>query len=262
MGPDENAIASVLEDLPEFQAARFEGYIDAIEGGRIYGWALDPDAPDRHLTICFHHGGKEIGRAVADRYREDLAGYTKGDGHHAFVFNLPRELRDRASAEFYAVFEGTSIPLLRGRRVAFGAPREAGAESAPAPSASEQTADFVQQPIALDMLTGRLDNVERAVVGLLGFIDPRSESNLQFLNRVDRAVSFPMQRRMDRFEQQLSDIEGFILRIDGRLAAIEARTEVLSRRRSGRLKTALPFILAILASAAATAVAAFHILGG
>ena len=49
--------------------ALFEGHVDAIEAGRIYGWALDPAAPGQPLRVTIFHGEDELGTVEADRFR-------------------------------------------------------------------------------------------------------------------------------------------------------------------------------------------------
>lgn len=111
-------------DMPEnseptesdLQATEYEGFIDAIEDGRVYGWALDPADPDKVLEIDIFHGDAHVRRLQANRYREDLTRYADGSGKHAFVLNLPKALWSVDPGTVYACFAGTNVPLMRGPR--------------------------------------------------------------------------------------------------------------------------------------------------
>lgn len=74
-------------------ASVIEGRVDAVQAGRIYGWAWDRSYPTDRLTVEFRAempDGRSVvlGRTLADRPREDLVGGNFGDGHHAFEAEL------------------------------------------------------------------------------------------------------------------------------------------------------------------------------
>ncbi|MBB3265969.1 hypothetical protein FHW79_003602 [Azospirillum sp. OGB3] len=79
--------------VAEPAASVIEGRVDAVQAGRIYGWAWDRSYPTDRLTVEFRAempDGRSVvlGRALADRPREDLVGGNFGDGHHAFEADL------------------------------------------------------------------------------------------------------------------------------------------------------------------------------
>ncbi len=65
-----------------------EGYIDTASASRISGWAWDPQAPQRRVTLDLMDGETRIARVVADDYRSDLVPAGIGDGYHAFAMQL------------------------------------------------------------------------------------------------------------------------------------------------------------------------------
>lgn len=74
-------------------ASVIEGRVDAIQAGRIYGWAWDRSYPADRLEVEFRAEAPDgraliLGRTLADRPREDLVGGGFGDGHHAFEAEL------------------------------------------------------------------------------------------------------------------------------------------------------------------------------
>jgi hypothetical protein len=65
------------------------GYVDAVTGNRIFGWAWDRERPEARIAIRLEHKGEIIATVAADRPREDLAANGLGDGAHAFEVALP-----------------------------------------------------------------------------------------------------------------------------------------------------------------------------
>lgn len=79
--------------VSEIAPSVIEGRVDAIQAGRIYGWAWDRSYPNDRLEVEFRAEtldgrGLVLGRTLADRPREDLVGGGFGDGHHAFEADL------------------------------------------------------------------------------------------------------------------------------------------------------------------------------
>ena len=112
-------------DAAAWRAATLDGVIDAIEAGRIYGWAWDRSDPDRRVLIDVYHAGQLVETVCADRFRDDLVGLNRlagldgdGDGRHAFAWDLPAELRNAHPAGFHLCFHATSVALPRSARVA------------------------------------------------------------------------------------------------------------------------------------------------
>lgn len=66
------------------QPADIDGRIDAITGGRLYGWAWDRVRPSDHLEVEIRVGDKLVGTAFANQPRDDLKANGVGDGCHAF----------------------------------------------------------------------------------------------------------------------------------------------------------------------------------
>jgi SAM-dependent methyltransferase len=58
--------------------------LDGLRPHRISGWALHPDAPDRHVEVTVFLDAIAIGRQVAAKFRPDLKRAGLGGGDHAF----------------------------------------------------------------------------------------------------------------------------------------------------------------------------------
>lgn len=109
--PDPAAAEAATEAAPSV----IEGRVDAIQDGRIYGWAWDRSYPNDRMEVEFRADtpdgrGLVLGRTLADLPREDLVGGGFGDGHHAFEadLTLPPDLDPtRVVAVIHAPSTGT-----------------------------------------------------------------------------------------------------------------------------------------------------------
>jgi hypothetical protein len=67
----------------------FHGRIDAVtSSGYVEGWAFNPAAPGRPLSVAVLAGQKEVAQGIANRYRWDLADAGCGNGWCAFRLRL------------------------------------------------------------------------------------------------------------------------------------------------------------------------------
>ncbi|MGC2415956.1 MAG: glycosyltransferase, partial [Stellaceae bacterium] len=87
------------------------GYLDRVESSRIAGWALDPAAPDTRVALVVLDNGAEIGRVVAEIYRQDLAADGVGDGRHGFELIVPGGLAEGVQHEIEVRREADWSPL-------------------------------------------------------------------------------------------------------------------------------------------------------
>lgn len=65
--------------------------VDKVTPEKISGWAWNPFDPDAHLQLCIFVNNAEIGFAVANIHRGDLAEAGFGNGNHAFSFDVAPE---------------------------------------------------------------------------------------------------------------------------------------------------------------------------
>lgn len=94
-----------------------EAEIDAVESGRVYGWAWDPAEPEKRQTVAVYCGDQILGTVLADRHRVDLATRGIGDGRHAFVFDVPPTAKDRLASEFRVTLSREPKPVSRAPKV-------------------------------------------------------------------------------------------------------------------------------------------------
>lgn len=213
--PDQNMRDDLLLSEADLRAAGFQGFIDAIEDGRVFGWAYDPENPAERISVELFHGRNKIGNVVADRHREDLVGHGDGSGHHAFVFTLPKDLWSADPSTFHACYAGTGVPLLRGprcsllRRTAFD------------PEAVAASLDPGRSAVALSdtdfgAVVARMEACERAVVSLVHMAHPSSD-----LQRDRVAQIESVRESFDRVARSIEDLEAFTVRNDERLKKLE-----------------------------------------
>lgn len=83
------ATTATTETAPPPAVPTVSGYVDAITGGRVFGWAWDAEHPSARIPIRLEADGITVGEGVADRLRVDLRSNGIGDGAHAFEIALP-----------------------------------------------------------------------------------------------------------------------------------------------------------------------------
>lgn len=114
-GQDRDRTSSGATSKAQLGALGLQGHIDALESGRVYGWAWNPELPDERLSVDVYRQDELLGTVMADRFRQDLRDCQVGDGRHAFVYDLPPALRGSTDPAAIAVyFSDSQIPLSRG----------------------------------------------------------------------------------------------------------------------------------------------------
>jgi len=102
----------VVEPVPEPIDPRFvEGYLDAVDGGTIVGWAWVSTHPNNAVEINIYDGNLLLATVRADEFRTDLRDARKGNGFHGFHYDLPAQLKDAKDHTFRAIVAGTEVEL-------------------------------------------------------------------------------------------------------------------------------------------------------
>ncbi|WP_421829792.1 putative Ig domain-containing protein [Larkinella sp.] len=89
----------------------FEGYLDKVECGTIRGWVWDRNKPNTPLTVEFYTIDAVLGSVVANIYRVDLKNAGKGNGAHAYSFEVPAGLKDGNTRLIRARVSGSTYDL-------------------------------------------------------------------------------------------------------------------------------------------------------
>jgi hypothetical protein len=74
------------------EALSLRGHVDTMSGGRISGWAQNPEYPEAPVCLDIISDGRLIGQVLANHYRDDLERAGLGSGQHGFEFVVPAGL--------------------------------------------------------------------------------------------------------------------------------------------------------------------------
>ncbi|WP_028745170.1 hypothetical protein [Rhizobium mesoamericanum] len=222
-------------------AKPMNGRVDAIDMGRIFGWAFDPMAPDQRVTIRVLLDGKVIAEAVADRNRPDLKRNGIGDGKHAFEIALPDPVQSRANDIVVMARNGSgSEQALR------------------VPQPDEQAAEaLIAAPLTkvldkLDVLMAaqRQLQVSQRSLQRTPDIDADKIANVNLREVSDTVESL----RVD-ISQRLNDLDVHLMRLDGVVAGMEKNLDTLRKRANGELKPSLLLLFVLVGFAAGAGLA-------
>ena len=159
------------------------GHADAIEHGRLVGWAVDMKSPEVPLQVELLDNGEVVGEAECSGYRADVRSSGIGDGRCGFSLPLPATILD---GKVHAL----TVRLRNGWAELEGSPLLFGPSS---------YSGLVQQVTRLDAAVTRLDSQVRALM-------PRGEA----YQKMERLL-------LDRYEALLAiHREG----VEGELSAL------------------------------------------
>lgn len=88
------------------------GYVDAVVGNRISGWARSGDAT---CSVDLIVDGMLISATRADIFRQDLLGTVSADGKHGFIIVVPATYCDGEARTVEVRFSGSETLLQFGR---------------------------------------------------------------------------------------------------------------------------------------------------
>lgn len=99
------------------------GHFDLIVDECAYGWAFQPDAAGKRLTVEIICENNVVGRGEASLLRDDLVQAGIGDGYHHFDLPLSCELYDGKPHMLTAREALTGTPLAGGPHIFTAAPQ-------------------------------------------------------------------------------------------------------------------------------------------
>lgn len=219
------------------------GRVDAIDGGRLYGWAFDRARPQERVRIAVLLGGRTIAELPADKPRSDLKRNGIGDGAHAFDIQLPEDA------------------VARAREIEVVAQSPSGEERVlHAPSLDEQAAEqLIAAPLSrvLDRLE-LLMNAQRQLQ--LGHRAMQRSADGAEQQPVSDAVTGLIDETREDIGRRLSDLEVYLMRFDGVVAGMEARIDALAQRGHGETRPLHLILAGLLGLAAGVTIALFAVL--
>ncbi len=210
------------ETLEKSRTARsVTGHIDAITGGRIYGWAWDPQRPEAHIDIRIRGKGGSVTALTANQRREDLRANHIGDGDHAFESSLPEGVSPD-EVRVFAVHPGT-----------------------------EELIELTPRLIAVASDLGTSDDVRLALRALHG-AQQTLFNNLQSLSKAIESLRRNMaasSSAVDPAQARLDILDVAILRIDKILQEQGVLVREAGRQSSDPISRILAGAAAVLAAA-------------
>lgn len=72
----------------------FECFHDGADAEKVSGWAWNKNNPGAKVAVDIFDGETLLASILAREYRQDIASYTKDNGCHAFVYELPASVKD------------------------------------------------------------------------------------------------------------------------------------------------------------------------
>jgi hypothetical protein len=199
------------------------GRVDAIDNGRLYGWAFDRSHPNSRMQVIVSLGSQKIAEVTADKLRSDLRRNGVGDGQHAFDIPLPESVTARQRDLSIVAVSPTGE-----ERILY------------APTLDEQAAEaLIAAP-----LTRVLEKLE-----ILMAAQRQLQLNQRGVQRATtegdgagRGADAPpaqieqIETTQTEIVSRLSELEIFLMRFDGIVAGLEGRIDALSKRGRGELK--------------------------
>lgn len=192
-------------------AARLEGFIDALDGGRLFGWAWDRLRPDERLQIEISLDGTVVANVTADQLRPDLRAGGIGDGQHAFEVAVP----EGASPNVVAVSPATG----ERHELRMREPEEPGTET---------LALLRRVAGAIDML-GRGQRRLGAALGERDKAAPAELADVHTLMAELAAAQQELKKQQDCFEVFLVRFDGLLREMAERMDAPPAKAGLLDR---------------------------------
>ncbi len=112
-------VPSLAEIIKIDTAPSYEGFIDGADCNQIWGWAWDRSKPNQAVTVSIFAGSTLLANVQANVFRQDLLNADKGNGKHAFVFNVPASIKNGLAQSISVRIAGTSTQLGSGPRTIY-----------------------------------------------------------------------------------------------------------------------------------------------
>jgi hypothetical protein len=195
-------------------APHLQGYIDAIEPDRIYGWAWNSGDPSERLMVEIRQGEQLIVRVEANQPRPDLVSNGIGDGCYAFTANVA------AIAEIDRASPITVLAMSADGGGAIELKRQHGAAS----QSGNVSAAVLGEIRARDQrLQGQLRQLVSVAKERGGLDQELHERLSDSLGRLDTMLP-EIERRIGALEVFELRFDTLLQKVDKRLAVIESRS--------------------------------------
>jgi hypothetical protein len=198
---------------PQDGAPNLQGYIDAIEPDRVYGWAWNSGDPSERLAVEVRQGTQLIMRLEASQLRPDLVANGVGDGRYAFTANVPAiaEINRASPITVLAISaDGASTIELK-------------QQNGPSPAVNANSAVIGEIRARDQRLQGQLRQLVSVAKEREGLGQELNERLGESLGKLDRTLP-ELERRMGALEVFELRFDTLLQKVDKRLAMMEARS--------------------------------------
>lgn len=224
---DEVGAAELSTKAPLLPVKAVEGWIDHIEGRKVFGWAWCRSQPDRPVEMEIRFNNRTLATTRADGLRQDLARAGVGDGRHGFQFLLdepvPPDQKGLISAVVRCGPDGPFAPLVN--RTVQQQAKPAQGEDAGA--AGQQTRGSSELRAVLSALAATRKTIEDRLGTLAAEFRSAVAAHTASVDAAARSTEEKLERlraSQEALERQLSAMEVFQARFDAAVATL-ARSE-------------------------------------
>lgn len=232
---DESGTAELGTEAPLLPVKAVEGWIDHIEGRKVFGWAWCRSQPDTPVEVEIRFNNRTLAMTRADSLRQDLARAGVSDGRHGFQFLLEEPVPPGQNGLISAVVrcgpDGPFAPLANRTVQQHANP----AQGQHAPAAGQQTRASSELRAVLSALAA----TRKAIEDRLGAVAAEFRSAVAaHTASVDAAARSTEEKieglraSQEALERQVSAMEVFQARFDAAIAAL-ARSEEASHHAHG-----------------------------
>lgn len=232
--------------------AQLQGRVDAIEGGRLFGWVWDRSRPTERLQVRVMLNEQTVASSTADMPRIDLRRNGIGDGGYAFELELPG-----AAAHGVAGLSVIAVSPSTGEELALRSP-----------SQDERAAEAVlNAPLSrvldrLEMLIEaqrRSQALQRETVEAFRGTSDQIKEIIGEGDGIAAALDVVRANQSD-LERKISDIEVFHMRFDRILSDFGRQIDDLGSSVDRPMRRAVALLIAFGGISAASAAAALVVL--
>ena len=104
-------VPSKAKIIRMLETPAYEGFVDGSDCDKIWGWAWNRVTPNRPINVIIHSGSSYIATIPANFFRQDLLLADKGNGSHAFIFNVPDSLKNGQVQSITLTWGDQYLPL-------------------------------------------------------------------------------------------------------------------------------------------------------
>jgi hypothetical protein len=225
-------------------ASDIAGFLDALDGRRVFGWAWDRAKPEERLRIEIRVDDATAANTVADKPRPDLKANGIGDGAHAFEAMLGKDCASSSSLIAVAISPSNGSRHILDRR----------------PPAKPENPDVAKVEPLLDLLHAS----QRRAVAAMQAAERKFDDAAARLTRLPELSQTLDQIRATQGDlaRRVAEAEVFLVRFDSVLSNLERQGQRRDPETRFNRQLILLIGLGMVATAATVAAIVMAVLSG